>query len=48
MKVMVAFLVGLFIAAGVPRTRRALGKPKIFVTVCVLVAASFYTLQVAG
>lgn len=48
MKVMVAFLLGMFIAAGVPRTRRALASPRVFVPICVIVAASFYTLKVAG
>ena len=48
MKVMVAFLLGMFIAAGIPRSRQALAKPKIFIPICVLVAASFYTLRVAS
>jgi hypothetical protein len=48
MKVMVAFLLGMFIAAGIPRSRRALANWKVFVPICLLVAASFYTLRVAG
>jgi hypothetical protein len=48
MKVMFAFLVGMFIAAGIPRTRRLLARPIVLIIVCTLVAASFYSLSVAG
>lgn len=48
MKVMVAFLVGLFIAAGHPRTRAFVTRPRNLAVICVVVAASFYSLRVAG
>ena len=48
MKVMVAFLLGLFIAAGVPRSREFVTRPRNLALICVLVAASFYSLRVVG
>ena len=48
MKMVTAFMLGIFIAAGMPRSRRFLARPRNFVLVCVLVAASFYSLGIAG
>lgn len=47
MKVFLLFLIGSFMAGGLPYTKRlAIERPWLGILICTIVAASFYSLRV--
>lgn len=48
MKVLIVFVIGMFVSPTMPRVRSRLSKPWFFILVCLLVAGSFISLRVSG
>ena len=48
MKVLILFVLAMFGSSALPRVRRQLTKPWVFISICVIVALSFLSLKVSG